>query len=257
MDLANTLSTSVYFGATVQDKPDYGYTGLLNNLNYSLALNLHSVWNMNMDTDLNYNYSQKLIGIENDYYGGILNNRLNGRLNLRIGGTISNTTTTGYNFMMKNPDIQNNFDNLMNYTNIYISDEFNASSNLQYSIVTGELKSIDIFSNYGKPVGTRVSFGVNYVNNSPYYADILDITGSIAMNLGEDMRIEYGTRFDTSLQKFKEHRVAFSTNITDCWYGDITFSRSYGNYNFGFNLQLRAFKESALDKKISPEVYKY
>ncbi|MFH1074416.1 MAG: hypothetical protein V1752_04930 [Candidatus Firestonebacteria bacterium] len=257
LDLANSLSTSVYLCAAVQDKPDYGYTGSLNNLNYVLAFNLHSIWNRNMDTDLNYNYSQKLIGIGSDDQGGVLNNRLNGRLNLRIGEVISNTTATGYNLLTKDPDIQKNFDDLVNYTNIYFSEVFNASSSLQYSIYSSMMKSVDIFTNYGEPAGTKASLGVNYVNNSPYYADILDLTGSIAMNLVEDIRIEYGARFDTSMLKFKEHRVVFSTNITDCWYGDITFSRSYGHYSFGFNLQLRAFKESALDKKISPEVYKY
>ncbi|OGF45341.1 MAG: hypothetical protein A2231_03425 [Candidatus Firestonebacteria bacterium RIFOXYA2_FULL_40_8] len=253
LDQANTLSTSFNLSAVTQNKPDYNYIGPLDNLSYSFAVNLHSVWNMNMDADLYHNYSQKLTG----NYGGVLNNRLTVRMNLRVGSFISNTTTTGYNFLNPYADVKKNFDNLLNYMNVFISDEFNASLSLQYSIAEGMMKSADLFTNIGKPTGAKASFGINYLNNKPYGLDILDLTGSLAMNLNDDLRVEYGARFDTTLIKFKEHRIAVSTNITDCWYGDINISSYNNNYSVGFTLQLRAFKESALDRKLSPEVYKY
>ncbi|MEI6845679.1 MAG: hypothetical protein WCK36_01365 [Candidatus Firestonebacteria bacterium] len=254
LDQANTLSSSVVLNALAQNKQDYGVMAPLSNLNYTLTFNLHSVWNMSMDTDLNYNYSQKLTGMENDIYGGVLINKLTGRLNLRLGAALANTTTTGFDLKTPNNDIRKNFDNIVNYTNIYLSDEFNASSGLQYNIYEGVIKSADIFTNYGKPGTTKFSLGVNYLN---YGIFVLDLTGSITMNLGPDTQVEYGMRFDTVASNFKEHRVALATNITDCWYGSLNFARSYGNYSVGFNLQLRALKESALDKKLSPEVYKY
>lgn len=256
LDQANTFNTTAVLDVLTQDKPDYGYSGFLNSLNYSIALNLNSRWNKYVDTDLNYNYSQKLSGVGSDYYGEVLNNRLNGRLNLRIGEAFSNTLYTGYDFRAKNVEVQKKFDNLVNSTNIYISEEFNAFLNIQYSLAEGAMKAMDIFSNYGKPSGTKASLGLNYINNSPNYS-IFDIFGSIAFSIGEDMRFEYGARFDTVTVKFKEHRFAFSTNITDCLYWDINFTNNNGLFSFGFNIQLRAFKESALDKKISPEVFKY
>ena len=247
LDQLNSINTSFSLNASSQDRAEAGYLGRLSNLNYSGSLNLHTTWNMSLDTDVNYSYSESLTDVM------VLNNRMNGRLNLRLGTFMSSTMTTGYNFLLKNPEISGNFDSFVNSSNFFISEEFNASATLQYSIALGTLTSFDAFTNYGKPGQTRVSFGLNYY----YYANIYDLSGSINFNLNEDMRIEYGTRYNTVANDFREHRLVFSTNLTDCWYGDISFSQSYGNYSFGFNLQLRAFKESALDKKLAPEVFKY
>ena len=98
------------------------------------------------------------------------------------------------------------------------------------------------------------------MNRAPSYADFLYLSGSLAMDLGKDIRIEYGARFDTVANEVKEQHAAISTNLTDCWYLDINYSKTYGIYtneSVGFTLQLRAYKESILDKKLSPGDFKY
>ena len=257
LDQINSLSASVSLNANAQNRLVLmpGLADSLSNLNYSASLNLHTTWNMNLDTDLNYSYSQNLFHTEYDFYKGILFEQVNGRLNIRLGTFLSSTMTLGYDLRSVNPDYLQNFSNFINSTNLFISQEFSSSFNFQYSMASSMLASFDVFANYGKPQGTRVTFGVNYIRNYP--ADILDLSGSVAFNVSEDMRIEYGTRYNTTANDFREHRLVFSTNLTDCWYGDITFAQSYGIFSFGFNLQLRAFKESALDKKLAPEVFKY
>ena len=252
LDQLNSLNSSFSLNAVTQDHLEPNSAAKLSSLNYAASFNLHTTWNMNMDTDVNYSYSESLSDVQ------VLTNQVNGRLNLRVGNFLSSTMNTSYFFLLHDPDLKKNFGFLVDSTNFFFSQDINAAVTLQYSIPAGLMNSLDVFSNFGRPQGFMATFGLNYIKADPASPnpDLLDISGSVAFNISEDMHFEYGTRYNTVANDFREHRFVFSANLTDCWCGGLNFTQSYGIFSFGLNLQLRAFKESPLDKKLSPEVYK-
>ncbi|MFH1824952.1 MAG: LptA/OstA family protein [Candidatus Firestonebacteria bacterium] len=252
----HTLSSSFAFSETWRDKSDYGIENNGFNASYSTTINLHNAWNSYFETDLSHLFSQRLTNIENDQFNGISLNKLQARLTFRIRNLFTNVTTTGYDLRPTNTDFINKFDVIYNNTNIIFSEDADGLINTQYSLAQSKVRSVDAYANLGRAKDLTIGLGLNFVDNTPYM-NVVDVNSSLGFNLTSDVRLEFSSKYDTSQNILKEIRTAISANLTDCWYGNLSLLKSWNNISFSFNFQLRAFKESELDKKLSPELFKY
>ena len=252
----NTISTSLTFYETWRDLSDYGLDNKGFDTSYSTIVNLHNSWNSYFETDLSHSFSQRLTKMETAAFNGVSLNKLQARLVFRIRNFFTNTTTTGYDLRPINTDFINKFDILYNNTTIVFSDDIDSLINTQYSIAQGKIRSVDTYTNIGRGKALTIGLGLNFIDNTPF-TNILDISSSLGFNLTEDVRFEFSTKYDTMQNIFKEIRTNIQANLTDCWYGNLSVLKSWNNISFQFSFQLRAFKESELDKKLSPELFKY
>lgn len=251
----NTLNASITFRGSWQNLPDYGFTNNGFNSSYSTSINWHSIWNEYWDSDLTHSFSQRLTNVNNDIYDGIDMNKLFGRTTFRFRG-FTTTTTTGYDLRSLDPEFKNKLDNIVNSTRIVWSGDSDTYFNTQYNIRMQKIGSIDTLTSFGRTQAFTFGLGLNFIDNSPYI-NTVDLSGSLGTNIGDDIRIELGARYDTVNGRFKEQRAKFLTNITDCWYANVSLLKSWDTISFNFILQLRAFKESEIDRKTTPEVFKY
>lgn len=252
----STINTSVNFNGSYQNLPDYNMFNNGFNGAYSTNLGWSYTWNQYFATNVGHSYSRRLTNILNDFYGGVDLNKLTGSFTFRFRDRFVTNTSTGFDLRSDNPRLFERFDNIINDISIMWSDDTDTYINSQYNVITNRISFVNASANFGKGKQLNYGVGISYVDNFPS-PGILDLKVNAAFNITDDIRLDLGASYDTSINKIKEQRVGLSANITDCWFGSVSFLKSWNNISFQFNFGLRAFNESGISQQISPQIFSY
>jgi len=274
----NTLSASFALNGTWLELPDPGIDDQGLTAGASETMTLHNTFNQYVTTDLTHSFSRRFRATAADVNGGTDINKVTGRLGFAAQG-FSLSFTTGYD-LRENIDqasinilepsllgngVLNNMtkariDPVTAQLGLMLSESSDASLNTQYRLYDDRLLFGDIALgfNRGQPftygIGASYSAQFDYINY--VYQTIFDISTSAAFNATQDLRIDMALKFDTVNRNIKEVRSKFTVNLTDCIAIDINYMQSLSAHSFGFNVYMRAFTKTELDKN-APEVFKY